>query len=86
MIIGIIIIVITAIIGIKVLIAKDEEFFVVTIFGMLITLGITIGVLFIAADITEPIPSAIDVYQNKTTLEITYKDGVPVDSVVVFKD
>ena len=31
-------------------------------------------------------PTAIDVYQDKTTLEITYKDGVPVDSVVVYKD
>lgn len=30
-------------------------------------------------------PSAMDVYQGKTTLEITYRDGVPVDSVVVFK-
>ena len=31
-------------------------------------------------------PSAMDVYQGKTTLEITYKDGVPIDSVVVFKE
>lgn len=31
-------------------------------------------------------PTAIDVYKGKTTLEITYKDGVPIDSVVVFKD
>ena len=31
-------------------------------------------------------PSAMDVYQGKTTLEITYKNGVPVDSVVVFKE
>ena len=31
-------------------------------------------------------PTAMDVYQGKTTLEITYKDGVPVDSVVVFKN
>lgn len=31
-------------------------------------------------------PRPMDVYQGKTTLEITYKDGVPVDSVVVFKD
>jgi len=30
-------------------------------------------------------PTAKDVYQGKTTLEITYKDGVPVDSVVIFK-
>jgi hypothetical protein len=31
-------------------------------------------------------PSAIDVYRNKTTLEITYKDGVATDTVVIFKD
>ena len=31
-------------------------------------------------------PTAMDVYQGKTTLEITYKDGAAVDSVVVFKD
>lgn len=37
-------------------------------------------------DVTESIPTAMDVYQGKTTLEITYKDGIPVDSVVVFKD
>ena len=30
-------------------------------------------------------PTAMDVYQGKTTLEITYKNGVPVDSVVVWK-
>ena len=26
-----------------------------------------------------------DVYKGKTTLEITYKDGVPIDSTVVWK-
>ena len=31
-------------------------------------------------------PSAIDVYRGKTTLEITYKDKVPVDSIVVWKN
>ena len=31
-------------------------------------------------------PSAIDVYKGKTTLEITYRDSVPVDSVVVVKN
>ena len=31
-------------------------------------------------------PSAMDVYQGKTTLEITYRNNIPVDSVVVFKD
>lgn len=31
-------------------------------------------------------PTAMDVYKGKTTLEITYKDGVAIDSIVVFKD
>ena len=31
-------------------------------------------------------PTAMDVYQGKTTLEITYRDSIPIDSVVVFKD
>ena len=30
-------------------------------------------------------PKAIDVYRGRTTLEITYKDSIPIDSVVVFK-
>ena len=30
-------------------------------------------------------PTAMDVYRNKTTLEITYKDGIPIDSIVVWK-
>ena len=30
-------------------------------------------------------PKAIDVYRGKTTLEITYKDKVPIDSTVVWK-
>ena len=30
-------------------------------------------------------PTAMDVYRGKTTLEITYRDKVPVDTVVVLK-
>lgn len=30
-------------------------------------------------------PTAIDVYRGKTTLEITYKDKIPIDSTVVWK-
>ena len=36
--------------------------------------------------ITTSNPQAIDVYRGKTTLKITYKDSIPIDSVVVFKD
>lgn len=32
------------------------------------------------------IPTALDVYRGNTTLEITYRDSVPIDSVVVFKN
>ena len=45
-----------------------------------------IGVLILNDAKTKDIPSAMDVYQGKTTLEITYKDGVAIDSVVVFKN
>ena len=31
-------------------------------------------------------PKAIEVYQGKTTLEYTIKDGVKTDSVVVYKN
>lgn len=31
-------------------------------------------------------PKPIDVYRGKTTLEITYKDGMPIDSTVVWKN
>ena len=31
-------------------------------------------------------PTAIDVYQGKTTLEITYRDSIPTDTIVVFKE
>jgi hypothetical protein len=30
-------------------------------------------------------PTALDVYRNNTTLEITYRDGMPIDTVVVYK-
>lgn len=40
----------------------------------------------ICLGIEEGRPEAIDVYRGKTTLEITYKDSVAIDSVVVFKD
>ena len=30
-------------------------------------------------------PKAIDVYRGDTTLERTYRDGIPIDSTVVWK-
>ena len=30
-------------------------------------------------------PQAIDVYKGKTTLQVTYEDSIPIDTVVIFK-
>ncbi len=30
-------------------------------------------------------PTALDVYRGKTTLEITYRDSMAIDSVVIYK-
>lgn len=53
-----------------------------------IILAIASGVFtaFLCAAIMKEQPQAIDVYRGNTTLEITYRDSIPVDSVVVFKD
>lgn len=47
--------------------------------------GIIIGMVFITLG-DDKYPTALDVYKGKTTLEITYRDGVAIDSVVVFKN
>lgn len=47
----------------------------------LLTLGIFVSLLVIPKE-----PTAMDVYRGKTILEITYKNGVAIDSTVVFKN
>ena len=56
-------------------------------FGIIVSLFIFIVfiLIFVQIHIQKQTPTAMDVYQGKTTLEITYKDGVPVDSTVVWK-
>lgn len=49
-------------------------------------IGITtlvIGII-VGTNMTKP-PTALDVYQGKTTLQITYEDSIPVDSIVIYK-
>lgn len=48
-------------------------------------IGVAIPAVLLVCGVGEQ-PKAIDVYQRKTTLEITYRDGVAIDSVVVFKE
>ena len=44
------------------------------------------SIIFILLLFQLQVPKAIDVYRRKTTLEITYKDNIPIDSTVVWKD
>ena len=53
------------------------------VIGLVAFLSTTI-ILILAVSI-ERKPKAIDVYKGKTTLVISYKDEVPIDSVVVWK-
>lgn len=56
------------------------------ILGMVISLFVVAEILIIY-DISEELkPQAIDVYRNKTELEITSVNGVPRDTVVVWKE
>ena len=54
--------------------------------GFSLSLGLVIVGWFLVIVHYEEKPKAIDVYRNKTSLQITYRDSIPVDSVVVFKD
>jgi hypothetical protein len=55
-------------------------------FGVFILVGIIMGVCCNTPNNTLNItPSALDVYRGKTTLEITYRDSVAIDSTVVYK-
>ena len=70
------------IIAFTVLYVINEENCIIT---FLCTLALSIGALCINEGLRITTPQAIDVYRGKTTLEITYKDSIPVDTVVVFK-
>ena len=65
-----------------VLVNKNERRGVMLVLLGTILTGIGIGTTIVEID---SIPSAIDVYRGKTTLEITYRDSVAIDSTVVYK-
>lgn len=49
------------------------------------TICICIGTICMVNFTEQKYPKPIDVYRGKTTLQITYKDNIPIDTVVVFK-
>ena len=56
------------------------------IMGGNIAMLMTIEVYLLADIIGDTKPSALEVYRGNTELEITSVNGVPTDSVVVFKE
>ena len=52
--------------------------------AVIITIGVIAFITAVLLTIELRNPTAIDVYRGKTTLEVTYKNGVTIDTVVVF--
>lgn len=66
---------------------SEEETYSFGIFcGLSIAAVFAIEIMCICGIISKSRPKAMDVYQGKTTIEYTIRDGVKVDSVVVFKE
>ena len=65
---------------------STEDFDIGVIIGSIITILVIIEVYLFSNIIWKPKPSAIDVCRGKTTIEYIIRDGVKVDSIVVFKE
>lgn len=61
--------------------SENERFFP----GLLLIVSTFMFTICLDAHLQGNTPNAMDVYRGKTTLEITYRDSIPVDSVVVWK-
>ena len=55
-------------------------------YGWLMGALCILEILLIFERISKGNPTAMDVYQGKTTIKYTIRDGIKVDSVVVFKE
>lgn len=62
------------------------DFDIGAVFGVIITILVVIEVGILDSMQEKPSPTAIDVYQGKTTLEYKVVDGIKNDSIVVFRD
>ena len=53
--------------------------------GSFTTILVVMEICLVSDIIGNPTPSALDVYRGNTELEITSVNGIPTDTVVVFK-
>ena len=65
---------------------STEDFDIGVIIGCFMTILVIIEVYLLSNIIGKPTPSALEVYRGNTELEITSVNGVPTDSVAVFKE
>ena len=65
---------------------STEDFDIGVIIGCFMTILVIFEVYLLSNIIGKPTPSALEVYRGNTELEITSVNGVPTDSVVVFKE
>lgn len=65
---------------------STEDSHLSVIIGGITTILMIIEVYLLSNIIGKPTPSALDVYRGNTELKITSVNGVPTDSVVVFKE
>ena len=83
MILTLIIVVILSIIG-WICLFCDKDIIAFTCFILAVGIWIVASSYMSYYD-TKNTPTALDVYRGKTTLEITYRDSVAIDSTVVYK-
>lgn len=63
----------------------DDGFYFGTFIGSFTTILVVMEICLVSEIIGNPTPSALDVYRGNTELEITSVNGIPTDTVVVFK-
>ena len=72
---------VTLIMGVESLSRDNYDFVGFT----LITSIVLAFIILVATLCLKDNPKAMDVYRGSTTLEITYRNGIPIDSTVVWK-
>lgn len=82
---GLIVLLFLALIGIIVIVCVTDISGAEMFFISLCT-GVAIVAITGMINLKNPQPTAMDVYRNKTELQITYRDTVAIDSTVVFKN
>ena len=65
---------------------KGNDFDTGMFMSFIINIFFVLETILVGNIIKDPHPTAMDVYQGKTTLEYTIRDSVKIDSIVVFKD